>query len=85
MTDPEWINFAIAVTLGLLIGAERERSKGEGPTRRSTGIRTFALVALLGAVAMHVGGVVLLATITAAVAALLRAYPIFAVTTMIPA
>ena len=70
MTDPEWINFAIAVTLGLLIGAERERSKGEGPTRRSTGIRTFALVALLGAVAMHVGGVVLLATITAAVAAL---------------
>jgi len=70
MTDPEWINFAVALTLGLLIGAERERSKGEGPTRRSTGIRTFALVALLGAVAMHVGGVVLLATITAAVAAL---------------
>lgn len=70
MTDPEWINFVIAVTLGLLIGAERERSKGEGPTRRSSGIRTFALVSLLGAVAMHVGGVVLLATTTAAVAGL---------------
>jgi len=70
MTDAEWLNFAVALALGLLIGVERERNKGEGPARRSAGVRTFALAALLGAVAMHVGNVALLATIAAAVAAL---------------
>ena len=70
MADSVWFDFAVALALGLLIGLERERSKGEGPTRRPAGIRTFALVSLLGALAMHLGGVVLLATITAATAAL---------------
>jgi hypothetical protein len=43
MTDLEWINFAIALALALgpLIGAERERSKGEGPTGRAP--RAYAL------------------------------------------
>ena len=45
-----------------MIGLERERSKGEGPSRRPAGIRTFALASLLGALAIHVGGVALLAT-----------------------
>jgi hypothetical protein len=40
-----WFNFAVALGLGLLIGLERERSKGEGPTRGPAGIRTFARVA----------------------------------------
>jgi hypothetical protein len=66
------------------IGLERERSKGEGPTRRPAGIRTFALVRLLGALAVRLGGVALLATTTAAMAAL-APYRIFAVTTMLPA
>ena len=70
MTDTVWFNFAVALGLGLLIGLERERSKGEGPFRRPAGIRTFALSALGGALAVHVGGVVLLATIAAATAAL---------------
>jgi uncharacterized membrane protein (DUF4010 family) len=65
-----WFNFAVALGLGLLIGVERERSKGEGPTRRSAGIRTFALAGLLGAVAVYVGGTLLLAVATAAVALL---------------
>jgi uncharacterized membrane protein (DUF4010 family) len=64
-----WSEFAIAVALGLLIGLERERSKGEGPGRRPAGIRTFALATLLGAIAIYLGGTVLLATATAAVAA----------------
>lgn len=55
-----WINFVVALALGLLIGLERERSKGRGPARGSAGIRTFALTALLGAVAIHTGGTLLL-------------------------
>ncbi|MGV1838367.1 MgtC/SapB family protein [Rhizobium rhizogenes] len=55
MTGP-WLNFAVALALGLLIGIERERKKGEGPGRSSAGIRTFGLTTLLGAVAVEVGG-----------------------------
>jgi uncharacterized membrane protein (DUF4010 family) len=69
MASP-WFNFAVALALGLLIGLERERSKGEGPSRRAAGVRTFALVALFGAIATHLGGVVLLAIATVAVAGL---------------
>lgn len=39
---------AVALGVGLLIGAERERSKGSGPNREIAGVRTFALVSLLG-------------------------------------
>jgi uncharacterized membrane protein (DUF4010 family) len=70
MNDQVWFNFAAALGLGLLIGLERERSKGEGPFRRSAGIRTFALSTLGGAMAFHLGGTVLLATFSAATAAL---------------
>ena len=61
MIPAPWLNFAVALGVGLLIGLERERSKGEGLARRPAGIRTFALVALLGAIATHVGGAPLLA------------------------
>jgi uncharacterized membrane protein (DUF4010 family) len=66
-----WFNFAVALAIGLLIGLERERSKGEGPTRRPAGIRTFALASLLGAIAIHLGGATLLAVATAAMAMLI--------------
>jgi uncharacterized membrane protein (DUF4010 family) len=42
---------ALALGCGLLIGIERERRKGTGPQRQFAGVRTFALVALLGAAA----------------------------------
>ncbi len=45
-----WLNLAVALGIGLLIGAERERSKGMGPDLSLAGIRTFTIVALLGAV-----------------------------------
>ena len=67
MTMSPWFNFAVALGVGLLIGLERERSKGEGPTRRPAGIRTFSLAALLGAIAAHLGGVQLLALAVAGV------------------
>jgi len=46
------LNLGVALTLGLLVGLERgwqERSAAEG--RRVAGIRTFALIALLGGLA----------------------------------
>lgn len=45
-----WLNLAVALGIGLLIGAERERHKGTGPDRSSQGIRTFTIASLLGAV-----------------------------------
>jgi len=36
-------NFLVALGLGLLVGLERERSKGSGPDRRLAGICTFCL------------------------------------------
>ena len=39
---------AVALGIGLLVGLERERRKGDGPGRGAAGVRTFALVALLG-------------------------------------
>jgi uncharacterized membrane protein (DUF4010 family) len=47
----------VAFAIGLLIGIERERHKGEGATRGAAGVRTFILVALSGAVAERIGGV----------------------------
>lgn len=67
----EWANFSVALGIGLLIGLERERSKGEGPARGSAGIRTFALASVSGALALHVGGVLLLAVVMAAGAVLI--------------
>jgi uncharacterized membrane protein (DUF4010 family) len=58
-----------ALAIGLLIGAERERRKGEGPSRSAAGIRTFAVVSLLGAVSVAIGDW-LLAIAVVAVAAL---------------
>jgi len=49
-----------ALGIGLIIGAERERRKGEGPSRTGAGIRTFAVVALFGGVVAMLGGEALL-------------------------
>lgn len=50
------LGFAAALGIGLLIGIERERRKGHGPSRAPAGLRTFALTALLGGVAAGLGG-----------------------------
>lgn len=55
LSDASWINLAVALGIGLLIGVEREKRKGVGATRSPAGIRTFALVALLGAVSATLG------------------------------
>lgn len=69
------LGLSIALGTGLLIGAERERRKGSGPTRSAAGIRTFSVVALLGAVAVLLGGTAVLVAVTLVVGALaLAAY-----------
>ena len=67
------LNFAVALGIGLLIGVERERRKGEGPSRSFAGIRTFTVASLAGATSSLVGGEVLLATVTAGIAVLTTA------------
>jgi len=46
---------AVALGCGLLVGIERERRKGRGVTRALAGVRTFALVGVLGAAATVLG------------------------------
>jgi uncharacterized membrane protein (DUF4010 family) len=72
MLDDEqsWLRLAVALGIGILIGIERERRKGSGPTRSVAGIRTFSIAALLGAVSMMLGGEILLAVATGSVALL---------------
>lgn len=64
MTGPAALDFAhvalglvTALGLGLLVGVERERSKGIGTARGAAGVRTFALIALAGASAQLLGTV----------------------------
>lgn len=68
--DPIMLNLVSAVAVGALIGAERERRKGEGPARSPAGIRTFTITSIAGAVAFSLGGVGLLGVLTASVAAM---------------
>ena len=67
---PLLLNLAVALGIGLLIGAERERRKGQGPARAPAGIRTFSVVSLAGAISVMVGGALVLAVTVAGVAAL---------------
>lgn len=76
-SEPQVLSLAVALGIGLLLGVERERRKGTGRGRAPAGIRTFALVALLGGLAQVVGGVAVVAVAggfvaVAAVTAFLR-------------
>jgi uncharacterized membrane protein (DUF4010 family) len=57
----------VALGIGLLIGLERERRKGEGPGRSPAGLRTFAAASLAGVVGSLIGGTILLALVTGGV------------------
>ena len=64
------LNLVVALGIGLLIGAERERRKGTGPARSPAGIRTFTVTALAGAISFIIGSELLLAISTVGVIAL---------------
>ena len=53
----EILGLGVALGVGLLIGVERERAKGTGPRRAAAGVRTFALLGLVGALAHMVGDI----------------------------
>lgn len=55
MSNPDLAGLAVALGTGLLVGIERERSKGQGPSRGAAGVRTFLLLALVGAIAPLIG------------------------------
>jgi uncharacterized membrane protein (DUF4010 family) len=63
----QWHLF-VSIGIGLLIGLERERRKGKGPTREAAGLRTFALVSLVGCLAAETGGALVLAVLGGAIA-----------------
>lgn len=63
-------NFAAALGIGLWVGLERERRKGQGKERGFAGLRTFAITSLLGYVCMLLGGELLLAVSLLGVTAL---------------
>jgi hypothetical protein len=65
--DPLIVSLAVALGIGLLIGAERERRKGMGPQRSAAGLRTFTLASLTGPVSFIAGGGTLLAVTTAGI------------------
>jgi uncharacterized membrane protein (DUF4010 family) len=66
----ELISIAVACGVGLLIGIERERRKGSGPQRGAAGVRTFLIVALVGALSALTGGPVMPVMMALAVGAL---------------
>ncbi|WP_197967619.1 MgtC/SapB family protein [Bradyrhizobium diversitatis] len=68
--SPDVIAIIVALGIGLLIGLERERRKGEGPGRSPAGLRTFAAASLAGAVSVMIGGKGLLALVTAGIMAM---------------
>jgi uncharacterized membrane protein (DUF4010 family) len=72
MTDPvSWQSMGVALAVGLLVGSERERSKHESG---SPGVRTFALVSLLGAVAANLTAPVAASLVLGAVLMLVTSY-----------
>ena len=65
--------YLYAVAIGLLIGLERERSH-RGRAGQAYGIRTFALLALVGTLATEVGEVVVAVALAGVVALLVVGY-----------
>jgi uncharacterized membrane protein (DUF4010 family) len=62
--------FVVSFGIGMLIGVDRERRKESGAGRDAAGVRTFALVALLGTTVASFESVLLVAVFGAAIALL---------------
>ena len=57
------IRLAVAIGIGLLIGAERERRKGRGLKRGAAGVRTFTFAAFAGALSSYLQSEALLVAV----------------------
>lgn len=67
------VSLAVALGVGLLVGAERERRKLAQPAPSMGGIRTFSAAALAGALSLAAGGPLLLSAVAATVGLLVAA------------
>jgi uncharacterized membrane protein (DUF4010 family) len=65
--DSRAASLMVALAVGLLIGLDREKHKSAGSSSNAAGVRTFALVALLGAIIALLHSDVLLAVAGAGV------------------
>lgn len=65
-----FVNAGAALGIGLLVGLERERRKGEEGRRDFAGLRTFAVTSMLGYVTAWTGGPLLLGFVALALGAL---------------
>lgn len=65
--DPRAASLMVALAVGLLIGLDREKHKSAGSSSNAAGVRTFTLVALLGAMTALLHSDVLLAVAGAGV------------------
>ncbi len=70
LNSSDVVSLIVALGVGLLIGVDRERRKGEGPHRAAAGVRTFVVVALAGAITALFASIVLVAVGAAIVGAL---------------
>lgn len=61
------MSLGVALGVGLLVGAERERRKRAKPDPSAAGIRTFTVAAMAGALSLALGGAAMLVAITAVV------------------
>jgi uncharacterized membrane protein (DUF4010 family) len=67
MERPEWA-LAVALAIGLLVGAEREHRRGDDPRPVIAGVRTFTLASLFGAILWQLGSPLLVGVGLGAVA-----------------
>ncbi|OYU45677.1 MAG: hypothetical protein CFE44_06215 [Burkholderiales bacterium PBB4] len=51
-----FVALCVALGIGLLVGAERERRKSDSPQRSAARICTFAIASVMGTVTMIAGG-----------------------------
>jgi uncharacterized membrane protein (DUF4010 family) len=64
------LNLIVALGVGLLVGIERERAHPKVRGEAVAGVRTFTIAAIAGAIAMLLGGALLLATVVIGVGVL---------------
>ncbi|MBS0524435.1 MAG: MgtC/SapB family protein [Proteobacteria bacterium] len=70
LSDPTLLGFVISLGIGLLIGIDRERRKGESPAREAAGVRTYTITALAGAAAGAINSDALMAAVAVGVVGL---------------
>lgn len=74
LTSLQLFGLLAALGGGMLVGAQRERHKGEHTPVEPAGVRTFTIVALIGAVAAYLGAATLLLSGAAVAAFAVAAY-----------